>query len=265
MVGNWKMHGRLAENAALLQAVASARVNCRLSVRVVCACRRPYLAQAQSLLDGTGGDVGRAGRSAYHARRVHRRSLGANGDGFCRDVCHRGALRSAARIVAKALSRCRSEDRIVRSKPALRSDRGCVGETLEEREAGATRAGGRRAARSDMLLDRVGGGVREDGASKISCRIRAGLGDRHWQERGRPGRRQQVHAFLRGRLAVEGRRSCEACRCCTAAASSRTTPRKLFRQPDIDGGLIGGASLKVEGFSGDLPGGAERVQLTPAG
>ncbi|WP_044020721.1 triose-phosphate isomerase, partial [Paraburkholderia graminis] len=53
VVGNWKMHGRLAENAALLQAVAKGAGELPADVRVGVCVPTPYLAQAQSLLDGS--------------------------------------------------------------------------------------------------------------------------------------------------------------------------------------------------------------------
>ncbi|WP_208607886.1 triose-phosphate isomerase, partial [Paraburkholderia ginsengiterrae] len=51
-VGNWKMHGRPAENAALLQAVAHGAGQLPADVPVGVCAPSPYLAQTQSLLEG---------------------------------------------------------------------------------------------------------------------------------------------------------------------------------------------------------------------
>src|SRR5476651_409516 len=53
VVGNWKMHGRLAENAVLMQAVAAGAATLQKGVRTAVCVPAPYLAQAQALLGGS--------------------------------------------------------------------------------------------------------------------------------------------------------------------------------------------------------------------
>ena len=65
-----------------------------------------------------------------------------------------------------------------------------------------------------------------------------------------PEQAQEVHAFVRKHVSgshgdAGGRRRCASS---TAAASSPTTSAALMAQPDIDGALVGGASLEAFGF-----------------
>ena len=118
----------------------------------------------------------------------------------------------------------------------------CVGETLAEREAGATEA-----VVARQLAARSSTGS-ASASTAIGHRLRAGLGDRHRQDRHRPRRREAVHAY-RAQLGspTPGPRA-TPCASSTAAASRPTTRSSSSRERDIDGGLIGGASLKAHDF-----------------
>ena len=103
----------------------------------------------------------------------------------------------------------------------------CVGETEAEREAGET---------EDVLVRQVVGAPASRAARH---RLRAGVGDRHRQDgdaRDRAGG-ARVHQV-----------AAPVARCSTAARSSRTTRAALLSQPDVDGALVGGASLEVTSF-----------------
>ena len=74
-----------------------------------------------------------------------------------------------------------------------------------------------------------------------------------------PGLAQEVHAFLRRRLTeVFGRTEADAIRILYGGSVKGSNAAELFGMPDIDGGLIGGASLKADQFAGIVRAAAER-------
>ena len=63
-----------------------------------------------------------------------------------------------------------------------------------------------------------------------------------------PEQAQEVHAFIRGRLAAASQAVADAVRVLYGGSMNPKNAAELLAQPDIDGGLIGGASLKAEDF-----------------
>ncbi len=117
----------------------------------------------------------------------------------------------------------------------------CVGETREEREAGETEAVVAR--QLDAVIERCGiaGIARGIIAYEPVWAIGTGL-------TATPDQAQQVHAFLRARLADHDNDSAAGCRILYGGSMKPGNAAELMRQPDIDGGLIGGASLVAEDF-----------------
>ena len=135
VVGNWKMHGRLAENAALLQAVAQGAGELPADVRVGVCVPSPYLAQSQSLLEGSQVVWGVQDVSAF--------THGAyTGEVAAPMVVEFGAtLAIVGHSERRAYHRESAELVAVKTQRALEAGLTpivCVGETLEEREAGST-------------------------------------------------------------------------------------------------------------------------------
>lgn len=118
----------------------------------------------------------------------------------------------------------------------------CVGETLAEREAGAT-------------LEVVGRQLR-DGLPGQDATAIASLAVAYepvWAigtgKVATPGQAQEVHAFLRSTLAdLAGAAAADACRILYGGSVKPDNVDELMREPDIDGALVGGASLDVESF-----------------
>ena len=120
----------------------------------------------------------------------------------------------------------------------------CVGETLEEREAGGTEA---------KVLGQVDAGLagRSRRAGRgAGHRLRADLGHRHRPHghgRGRPGRlRRHPRA---GRRALSGEAAAAAVRIQYGGSVKAANIAELMAQPDIDGALVGGASLDPDEFA----------------
>ena len=114
----------------------------------------------------------------------------------------------------------------------------CVGETLEQRESGATEQV------VGAQLDAVLAVLSADEAARIVVAYEPvwaiGTG-----KSATSAQAQDVHAFLRARLAAKGAADVSVL---YGGSVKPDNAEELFAQPDIDGGLIGGASLKAEDF-----------------
>ncbi|MFL6701601.1 MAG: triose-phosphate isomerase [Paraburkholderia graminis] len=237
VVGNWKMHGRLAENAALLQAVAKGAGELPADVRVGVCVPTPYLAQAQSLLEGS--------RVMWGVQDVSAFTQGA----YTGEVSAQMVTDFAATFAIVGHSERRAYHRESAELVAVKTQRAleagltpivCVGETLEEREAGAT--------------EQVVGAQLDEVLAKLSVQEAARIVVAYepvWAigtgKSATAGQAQAVHAFLRGRLAEKGA-EIAGVPLLYGGSVKPDNAEELFRQQDIDGGLIGGASLKDQDF-----------------
>ena len=120
----------------------------------------------------------------------------------------------------------------------------CLGETLEERESGKTFEVAGRQLRAGLV------GVDSSQAAKVVVAYEPvwaiGTG-----RTATPAQAQEVHAFLRGVLAeLLGRGAADAVRILYGGSVKPENIAELMAQPDIDGALVGGASLKAGSFAG---------------
>ncbi|GGZ99537.1 triosephosphate isomerase [Arenicella chitinivorans] len=138
--------------------------------------------------------------------------------------------------VAEKFAACVAEEQQV--TPIL-----CVGETLDERKQGATeQVVGQQL---DAVLDKVG--IQRMQQSVIAYEPVWAIGT---GETASPEQAQNVHAFIRARLAQHNTGIAESMRILYGGSVKAGNAELLFAQPDIDGGLIGGAALKIESFVG---------------
>ncbi len=119
----------------------------------------------------------------------------------------------------------------------------CVGETLEEREQGVTEAVVAR--QLDALINLEGVAALADGVVAYEPVWAIGTG-----MTASPEQAQDVHAFIRGRVAGLDAGVAEGLRILYGGSMKPDNARELIAKPDIDGGLIGGASLKAGDFLG---------------
>ena len=117
----------------------------------------------------------------------------------------------------------------------------CIGETLEEREQGIT---------EDVVARQVDAIIDAEGVASLANAVLAyepvwaiGTG-----KTATPEQAQSVHAFIRGRVADLDAGIAEGLRILYGGSMNPGNAAELIAQPDIDGGLIGGASLKSEDF-----------------
>lgn len=234
VAGNWKMHGALSENRALLEGVLAGLRGTRCAVCVPF----PYLFQAQSILQGSA--------VAWGAQNLSQHARGA----YTGEVSAAMLVDFGCRYVLVGHSERRSlygeDDATVALKFLAAQQAGltpilCVGETLQEREGGVT---GLVVGRQlDAVLDKVGAaGI---GRAVIAYEPVWAIGTGRTAT---PEQAQAVHAFIRGRIAALDPAVADKLVIQYGGSVKASNAAELFSMPDIDGGLIGGASLNAAEF-----------------
>ena len=236
VAGNWKMHGSLQQNAVLLEQLLSgmAGLDCEL---VVCP-PYPYLPQVAGLLAGSQVKFGAQNLSEHHSG-AYTGEVSASMlvDLGCRYVLighsERRALYGESDAVVAAKFEVAHRAGLV---PVL-----CLGETLAEREAGATDSVVLRQLQA--VIDRVGVAALSSAvlAYEPVWAIGTGL-------TASPEQAQQVHAVLRSRVAELDAVVAAGLPILYGGSVKPQNATELFAQSDIDGGLIGGASLVAGDF-----------------
>ena len=117
----------------------------------------------------------------------------------------------------------------------------CIGEQLAEREAGRTEEVVAR--QLDAVLALCGVAALESAVLAYEPVWAIGTGHSATAEQA-----QQVHAFIRERIGARDAKIARATRILYGGSVKAGNAVELFAQPDVDGGLIGGASLKAEEF-----------------
>jgi triosephosphate isomerase len=117
----------------------------------------------------------------------------------------------------------------------------CVGETLEEREAKLTEAVISRQLDAVIAVHGVGGFARGVLAYEPVWAIGTG-------RTASPEQAQQVHAFLRNRIDAQDAKIAGHLRILYGGSVKAGNAAELFSMPDVDGGLVGGASLSADEF-----------------
>jgi triosephosphate isomerase len=237
VAGNWKMHGSRAENAALLDALLAPAT---IDDSVECLVCPPfvYLADAARKLAGTPVALG--------AQNVCAEAPGA----FTGEVAAAMLVDVGCSHVLVGHSERRvlygEDDLLVARKFAAAQARGlvpvlCVGEQLAERDAGQTETVVARQLDAVLALSGVTGLAKAVLAYEPVWAIGTG-------RTATPEQAQQVHAFIRGRVAALDASIAARLRILYGGSCKAANAAELFRMPDVDGGLIGGASLKAEEF-----------------
>ncbi len=235
IAGNWKMNGSLAANAALMGELLAGigQPVCDVAVCVPAV----YLAQVQLLLAGQGG-------IALGAQDVSQHESGA----YTGDVSAAMLKELGARYVIVGHSERRQYQGETNAQVAVKAQRAlaagltpivCVGETLREREQGET----------ESVVGRQLSAVIQLNGERLADLVVAyepvwaiGTG-----RTATPEQAQAVHAALRALLAAADLQAAGV-RILYGGSMNAGNAAELLAQPDIDGGLIGGASLKARDF-----------------
>lgn len=237
VVGNWKMVGLLARNKALLEGVLAGVRDLKQADYAVCV-PFPYLAQAQSLLQGSNVSWG--------AQNLSQHAEGA----FTGEVAAGMLLDFGCKYVIVGHSERRSlygeTDDVIAAKVDAALKAGltpilCVGETLAERESGVTEAVVAR--QLDAVVERVG--VKALASTVLAYEPVWAIGT---GKTATPDQAQAVHAFIRQRVAKLDGKVAEGLCILYGGSMKPANAVELLSMPDIDGGLIGGASLVADDF-----------------
>lgn len=237
VVGNWKMYGRLARNQVLLQAILAGVRNLDKADYAVCV-PYPYLAQAQSLLQGSNVVWGAQNLSPQEEGAY----TGEVAPGMLVDFAcsyaiighseRRGLFHESNEIAAAKF------DATIKAgiKPIF-----CVGETLAERESGITEEVV--AAQLDAVLNLAGAQNLARAVFAYEPVWAIGTG-----KTASPQQAQAIHVFIRQRIAQHNSQVAQSLCILYGGSVKAANAAELFGMPDIDGGLIGGASLVAEEF-----------------
>jgi len=237
VAGNWKMHGSKTMVAELLDGLlqgSSADGKADLAVFPPF----PYLSQTEAVLSGSHIHWG--GQTLNpHAQGAH---TGETSGGMLTDLGCRYVL--VGHSERRSIYGESDADVALRFKVALAAGLEpilCVGETLEEREEGQTEAVVGR--QLDAVINSVG--IEAFSRAVIAYEpvwaIGTGL-------TATPQQAQSVHAFIRDKLAAHNGIIAGQLRILYGGSVKGSNAAELFAQRDIDGGLVGGASLTAEDF-----------------
>lgn len=237
VVGNWKMNGSLQANQSLLKEI-SAGITDACGVAVAVCVPFPYLAQAQALLAET--------LLAWGAQNLSEKDSGA----FTGEVAASMLRDFACRYVLVGHSERRTlygeNNALVAEKFAAALAGGlqpilCVGETLVERETGKT---------GEVVAKQVAAAIDRAGIAAFSKSVVAyepvwaiGTG-----KTASSAQAQEVHAAIRAQVARADAKVAEGLQILYGGSVKPSNAAELFGMPDIDGGLIGGASLVASDF-----------------
>ncbi|MBL8360640.1 MAG: triose-phosphate isomerase [Rubrivivax sp.] len=233
VVGNWKMHGSRVSNAELLSGLLAARPY--VADVAVCA-PFPYLSDCAVTLAGSdvrwgAQDVSAHAQGAYTGE-VSSEMLAELG---CRYAIVGHSERRAYHAEDDALVAAKAQAALARGVTPIV----CVGETLEQRDAGQTEEVVKR--QLSVVIHRL---AHCAGEIVVAYEPVWAIGTGRTAT---PEQAQVVHAVLRAQLhAATGH--ADRMRLLYGGSVKADNARALFSQPDIDGGLIGGASLKAADF-----------------
>ena len=237
VAGNWKMHGGIVQNQGLLDMIVTGTAGLRGANCAVCV-PYPYLSQVQSLLQHThifwgAQNVSQYDKGAYTGEV----SAAMLADFSCRYVIVGHSERRAlygedSRTVALKFRAAQSAG----LTPIL-----CVGETLEQREATVTEQVV--AEQLDAVIELLGVNALAKSVLAYEPVWAIGTG-----KTATPQQAQDVHAFIRNRVATRDVAIATELQILYGGSVKANNAAELFTMPDIDGGLIGGASLVADEF-----------------
>ncbi len=242
VVGNWKMHGNIESNQTLLEGIANGLQEFKKADYVVCV-PNPYLFQARELLKNTnvawgGQNVNQFEQGAFTgAVAPHMLTdLGCTyvllGHSERRSLFHETNLTASARFEASIKAGL---------IPIL-----CVGETQAERDAGLTEV----IVASQM--DAVMATLDEKEFSLAMALDMVFAYEPVWAigsgKTASPEHAQTMHHFIRNRIAKRNAEAAEKVRIIYGGSLKIKNAEDMFAMPDIDGGLVGGASLHLDEF-----------------
>ena len=241
IAGNWKMHKDVNESVQFAKEIVAKQNNIPENATVIICPVFTALFPISEVLKGTKINLG--------AQNMYFEDQGA----FTGEVSANMLISGGCKYVILGHSERRTyfgeTDEIINKKVKKALEKNltpilCIGETLEEREKEIT---------NQVVEKQVKGGLANLSKDEISKIILAyepvwaiGTG-----KTATPGQAQDVHAFIR--LAIEkiaDKKVADSIIIQYGGSMKPENAKELLTQPDIDGGLIGGACLKTDSFYG---------------
>jgi triosephosphate isomerase len=237
VAGNWKLNGSQAESAALLAGIKQGLGTVKRAQAVVCP---PYILIPLAAKELTGTVA------AWGGQNLDTHKSGA----YTGEVSGPMLKDFGCTYVIVGHSERRAlfgeTDQVVAEKFKAAQEAGltpilCVGELLAEREANQTEAVVAR--QLDTVVNLVGIGALTKSVIAYEPVWAIGTG-----KTASPQQAQAVHHFIRTRLAANDATVADGLCILYGGSMKGSNAKELISQPDIDGGLIGGASLNAEEF-----------------
>ena len=237
VAGNWKMHGGIEQNRDLLSKIVTGTKGKNKAAYAVCV-PYPYLSQVHSKLKDTHVLWGAQNISQYDKGAYTGEISAMMLKDFC---CHYVIVGHSERRTLY-----REDNHTVSLKVKAALDAGlvpilCVGETLDQREAELTEqvVG----EQLDAVIELVGVDALANSVLAYEPIWAIGTG-----KTATPKQAQGVHVFIRNRIASHNVKIATQLQILYGGSVKANNAAELFAMPDIDGGLIGGASLLADEF-----------------
>lgn len=238
VVGNWKMHGSKANIRSLVNLIKAGVADLSSSVEVGICPTHLHIGLVTKLLGTTGIKVG--AQDAWHEE------SGAVTGAVSASMLPEYGVSFVIVGHSERRQMFGDSDEIVAGKfqAALRAGLQpilCVGESLQQKRRNTT---------AEVVLGQLDAVIRAAGITAMDNAVLAyepvwaiGSG-----QTATPEQAQEVHSVLRQHLAASSKEVANRIRIIYGGSVNGTNARKLFKQADIDGGLVGGASLQAEEF-----------------
>ena len=237
IAGNWKMHGTRAENAELIEGLLLGLPGQPTADIVVCP-PFVYLWELARLLKSSSIALGAQSTCAEPIGAFTGEvSAGMLKDVGCKYVVvghseRRAIYKEDDALVARKFLATQSQKLI----PIL-----CVGETLDERERSLTMQVVSR--QLGAVLDLAGVQAMKQAVVAYEPVWAIGTG-----KNATPSQAQEVHAHIRAEVAARDAKIASELRILYGGSVKAGNAKEIFAMPDVDGGLVGGASLKADEF-----------------
>jgi triosephosphate isomerase len=238
VAGNWKMHGSLTENEALLGALTAGLASVR-GIEIAVCVPFPYLAQARESLASSAIAWG-AQDVSEHAKGAYTGEVSA---AMLKDFgCRYAIVGHSERRTLHA-----EDSALVGRKMQAAQSQGllpivCVGETLAQRESGST---------DSVVCEQLDAAIARAGVAALAQAVVAyepvwaiGTG-----KTATPDQAQAVHEVIRKRVAASDAAVARRLQILYGGSVKAGNAQALFAMPDIDGALVGGASLDAAEFT----------------
>jgi len=237
VAGNWKMHGNEAANRELVAGILAGAPACDRVSLLVCP-PYPYLASVAAQLQGSAMELGAQNVSEHESGAY----TGEVSPAMLADVgCRYAIVGHSERRTLYGESSTQVAEKMAAALGGGLVPILCIGETLEQRESGST---------EQVVAEQLGAAVERNGIEAFGSAVIAyepvwaiGTG-----RTATPGQAQDVHRYIRSVLAEQDASVAENVQILYGGSVKGDNAAGLFGMPDIDGGLIGGASLKAADF-----------------